>query len=829
MAKILWFHTPKFSAVQRKMVVRYLNSEYIKQTDVFFIGLRDKIPNCIERRGKNKIVFNKAQKEIFHAAVKLYIKKIEPSIIVINDEIILSALLDQEINTLALHRGSIYHYQNRPCLVIDDVLKVNKVKEYPWIFKQDLKKLNRWLHGKQRIQPKFSYTVCSSDTDLDKCLSFLSSCFIISDDIETVAGNITCIGFCGVHNDGTIHSWIIPFIHPLKDRGIYWENEEDEIKAWQMVKSVHKNGAYKVFQNGTYDNSYYIKYQTTPHNYIFDTLHMFNSIWTEAPTTLAFISSIFLDYCKYWKDESKGEAKEKDKEARMPTTQLGMEMYWRYNAQDVYNTVLDCFYMVLILNNPSNKWALENYKKEIRQQLGPAFAMTNRGMRENPDRKIKKTIKWENEYETSLQILRIMTDDDTFNPNSPVEVASLIYDVLGAQPVKMRGKHKLPPRTTDEKVLRIIATRHPLYSIYINKIWDTKKPRNNASKYGKPLGINGRFYYSLSCTLETFRYRSGNHPYWIGTNAQNIPKTVRDMFIADENYVLWEVDYSQSDLYFVAFQCQDKKLIETVTNDQDTHCVHAAHFFKEEYQRILDAHKIEADWTDHPNKGIRQNTKRITHGASYQMAAFTLFITMGREAAVETCKSLGYKNVSEWTDNQIVQVLERLLNSYFARYPGLTQWQKSSVEDCARNGNLADNGFGRTRLFFGNLRSDNKVQRELSSYYGQGGTAGNINRTLDEVYWNTDLEERGLMLLMQDHDSIIFQTPKDKMYLGEELLTIMKEPVTINGHEFSVPVDAKVGLSWGKAMISYRKDITYDEIKKADNIWEEKNYSEVLN
>lgn len=827
MAKILWLNTPAFSTKQRRMVDRYLESEGIRAVDVFYVPLRAKIENPIEKRGKNKIVYNRASVKTFERVLDLYIAKMQPSIIVMNDPIVLSFMLRQDINSLQMHRGSVYHWKGTPVLVIDDVLKVMKVTEYPWVFKQDLKKLNRWLNGNQRVQPRFEYTVCSVRDELRSALDHLSNSFIIADDIETAGGHITCVGFCGLHDDGSIHSFVIPLIDPLKPDGCYWDDPEDEIYAWEIIKKVHRTDAYKVFQNGLYDCAWYVRHRTCPKNYLFDSMYMFDCIWTEAPKKLWFIASIFLDYCKYWKDESKGEGKDKDKQLRMPNTKLGMEMYWRYNAQDVYNSLLCVLYMTLIMTNSGQKWTLNNYKKKIRQQLGPAFAMSMRGMKLNKYRQACKVEKWEEEYEKSLAELKIMTDDPEYNPNSPDQNASLIYDVLGASPVKLKGRNasKLPERTTNETILRIIATRHPIFSIYINKIWDTKKPKNNISKYGKPLGFNGRFHYSLSCILETDRYRSGNHAYWIGTNAQNIPKESRDMFTADSGYVLWEVDYSQSDLYFVAFQCEDTKLMEVVLNDKDTHCIHAAYFFKAEYDRVLAAHKVESDWTDHPTKGIRQNTKRITHGASYQMAAFTLFITMGREAAVETCKSLGHKNVSEWSDSQIVQVLERLLEAYFARYSGLKQWQKDSVEECARNGNLVDNGFGRIRLFFGDIRNNNEIQRQLSSYYGQGGTAGNINRTLDEVYWNSGLEKEGLMLLMQDHDSIIFQTPKDKMYLGEKFLTIMREPVTIKGRTFNIPVDSKVGLSWGKAMIPYRKGITYEEIEAADKAWDKKTYN----
>jgi len=438
--------------------------------------------------------------------------------------------------------------------------------------------------------------------------------------------------------------------------------------------------------------------------------------------------------------------------------------------------------------------------------------MSMTGALANKQRQKVKNVQWMEEHQKALAELRIMCDKEDFNPNSPIETASLIYDVLGAQPIKMKGKKKLSERSVDEKVLRLIKVQHPLYDLYIQKIWDCKKPLNNSSKYGPVrqnsagnfvgMGLlNNRFMYQYGAAgTETGRYNGKEHQFWIGTNPQNIPdKDVRDFIVADDGYLLVEFDYAQSDNWFIAYECKDEKMMENVSDDRDTHSVHAEFFFNVPYDRVQREHKLGTDWADHPVEGIRQNAKRVVHGSNFQMAGFTLYVLMGHEATIATAKALGHADADTWPRSQLVKLCEQLITKYTSQlYPRLSQWFDESARECHKNGNLATCAFGRTRLFFGNMLEDAAVQRELSSYFGQGGTAGNINRSLLSIYYESSLLKRGMILLMQTHDSIMVQIPLDKTEMVNEVLTIMEQPCTIKGREFTVPVDIKMGFSWGK-------------------------------
>lgn len=822
MSRILWLHPSNFSGEQRSMLERYMHRVKLNPANIFFVSLHHKVSKMWVRKAKtkNKWICNSEKHDDVIKELDHYIKATKCSLIVVNDAATLG-FITGNYTSLDLCRGSYYNYAGIPVLVTDSVLKAHTVKHFPWVMLQDLRKIKRWFEGEKRHEPKFNYSVVRNLVDIQLAMAFLNDCFFISTDIETAKDFITCVGFTGIQHDGNIWSFVFPFYNPLKPNNCHWDTEDEEVTAWKAVREICSNESIKTLQNGSYDSAYFIKYNIMLRNYFTDSLHLFHSIWTEAPKKLNFLTSLFVDHCRYWKDEAKGE-----KDERVPSTPDGIERYWRYNALDCHNTLLVTVFLLHYISRPGLDWARVNYNVEFSSQIGPALAMSMRGSLLNKSRQSRKTIAWLEEHQKNLKDLRIMVDDDEFNPNSPFQVASLLYDVLGVTPIKMKGKKKLGEHSTDEKILKLIRVQHPIFAKYIDTIWGTKKPLNNCSKYGtpsvnktgKPIGLrtlNNRFMYSYSASgTETGRYSGKDHQFWIGTNPQNVPdKAVRDMIVADPGYVFFEPDYSQSDNYFVAFECEDADMMQIVTDDRDTHAVHAEFFFKKKYADIVAGHRENLDWVDHPTKGVRMNTKRIVHGSNYRMMGFTLYVTMGHEAVVETALQLGYKDAATWDRNKLVKLCETLLRAYLKLYPKLPEWFDTSVREAVKNGNRATCAFGRTRVFFGDLANDAAIQRELSAYFGQGGTAGNINDTLIKCYWESDLEKQGLLLMMQTHDSILTMVPEDKLWLCRKFLTIMEKECIVKERKFTVPVDANIGRSWGKkGMLPWRRDIELAEI-----------------
>lgn len=706
-------------------------------------------------------------------------------------------------------RGSRYDYNGYKFFIIDKLDKPYLVNYGRWVAQQDLLKVNRYVTGKVRKFPKFKYEVARTVEDARRFVSEMADAIFISCDIETsgMPTMISCIGYTAVWLDGRWKSYVIPFINTTKKGNCHWDSEEDEVEVWKATKALNANKVNRfIFHNGQYDGSYLVRYGVPTTNYLWDTMHMWHSLYCELPKSLKFVTSFANDYYRYWKDEIGGgeddEKGAKDK-SRIPLTPLGIERYWRYNALDTYNTMCCFIYQIILMSQL--KYSIPNYSSEFGLQmfyLGVGY----RGFKTIKSR-LDQIVKEKFEEEKKeLNRLRYWLGQPDFNPNSAQHKADLFYSVLGAEPVKIHGKLT---KSTDKVALGQLQYQHPLIKRFVEQLHKITVPNKFITDFSDCKLDNGRMLYSLNASgTNTSRASSSNSPFWIGRNMQNISPVVRESMVADDGYILFDVDYSQSDNYFVAYESEDEKCIEVVCDPRDTHCIHTAHFFKKSYEEVYnDPHKKAKD-------SLRSCTKKIVHGCNYSMQARTMYMNicaeLGKEALYRAAEALGYKEPWSLPDASLIEVCDKLRNSYFELYPHLKTWDSRLVKECSQNGGLLSTAFGFTRRFFGNYVSDLAIQRTMSSLKGQGGTGGNINRAMYQYYYGRgdgkpSLYSQGLRIELQVHDSLVGEVPVGKMYLLDELIDIMEQPITIKGREMHVPVECDVGFTWSKAMKGYTR------------------------
>lgn len=287
-----------------------------------------------------------------------------------------------------------------------------------------------------------------------------------------------------------------------------------------------------------------------------------------------------------------------------------------------------------------------------------------------------------------------------------------------------------------------------------------------------------------------------------------------------------DVDYSQSDDVFVGYESNDRNKIAVIESGVDGHAVHGELFFKKPYDEIVAGKKAGLDEIIHPIFGVRQLSKRIVHGTNFQMAAITLFMTMGRDAVVAAMKLMGHGDAESWSQDQLINGCQQLMNAYRRKYPRLTpkEWY-GEIAAALRDKQTLTNAFGITRRFHGDWK-DSGTQREATGFIGQSDTAGNMNRSMYEIDHGfiperfrdgdnpdrndtprrMDLESHGFRFLLQTHDSFTAQLSLDHPRLEEaanNLLYVMERPVIINGHVVRVKTEASFGLHWGKKMIEW--------------------------
>lgn len=112
--------------------------------------------------------------------------------------------------------------------------------------------------------------------------------FPLACDIETMMGQITCIGFA-------LHPGFA-FCVPIWDkdnpeRPNYWGDKEDE--AWWGIRQVLESPRPKLFQNGLYDLQYIRLHGISPVNCLHDTMLAHHSLWPEMRKSLGILGSIY--------------------------------------------------------------------------------------------------------------------------------------------------------------------------------------------------------------------------------------------------------------------------------------------------------------------------------------------------------------------------------------------------------------------------------------------------------------------------------------------------------------------------------------------------------
>lgn len=112
---------------------------------------------------------------------------------------------------------------------------------------------------------------------------------LLSPDIETASGQITCIGFARSISEALV----IPFWDRTKPGWNYWEEPWQERRALDCVATLLESQIPKVFQNGIYDTQYITRYGIRPGNLKEDTMLLHHSLFPEMQKGLGFLGSIY--------------------------------------------------------------------------------------------------------------------------------------------------------------------------------------------------------------------------------------------------------------------------------------------------------------------------------------------------------------------------------------------------------------------------------------------------------------------------------------------------------------------------------------------------------
>ncbi len=356
----------------------------------------------------------------------------------------------------------------------------------------------------------------------------------------------------------------------------------------------------------------------------------------------------------------------------------------------------------------------------------------------------------------------------SFNPDSPKQLAGVLFDDLGLPVVK---RTKTGP-STDAEVLAELAAIHPLPARLIEYRQATKLKNTYLDALPELIHPEtGRIHTSFRQDVAATGRLSSSEP-----NLQNIPvrtdegRQIRSAFRAGlDGWQLLTADYSQIELRVLAHYSQDPVLIEAFAQDQDIHASVAA--------------QVHGIPLEEVTSSLRRAAKAINFGIIYGQSPFGL------------AKSLRIDR----------QQAADFIEAYFERFASVRQFLADTIERCRQHGYVSTLLGRRRRLQglrdFSQLKESQQrnliePERMAINTLIQGSAADLIKLAMLKVHKLLEPDPSGAKLLLQIHDELILEAPSGEIErLGQEVRQAMQS-VT----ELTVPlkVDLSRGDNWGE-------------------------------
>lgn len=330
-----------------------------------------------------------------------------------------------------------------------------------------------------------------------------------------------------------------------------------------------------------------------------------------------------------------------------------------------------------------------------------------------------------------------------FNPNSVVQLRSLLFDKLGIKPSGRRtstGKH-----STDAETLQELALEHDIPKLILNIRKNSKIKNTYLDKIIPQLNVDGRLRTNFNIHGTT----SGRLSSSGKLNMQQLPRdnpAVKGAIKANPGFKIVSMDLTTAEVYVVSVLSGDKKLQNIFKSGGDFHSTIAKRVFhlKEDVSEIKEKQPL---W--------RQAAKSTTFGILYQAGPDTVMQQVNKEA-----KDRGL-NVN-FTFSEAIEAID----AYFAEFRVLKKWIDTNKDFIQSKGYIYSH-FGRKRRLANVLSSDNAVRshaiRSGINFLVQS-PASDIN-LLAGIEMNNYMQRVGMKskIFALVHDSILAEVHEDEL------------------------------------------------------------------
>ena len=349
---------------------------------------------------------------------------------------------------------------------------------------------------------------------------------------------------------------------------------------------------------------------------------------------------------------------------------------------------------------------------------------------------------------------------ETFNINSPKQLGVILFEKLGLDPIK---KTKTGYSTAAD-VLEKLQSAHPI----IEQILHYRQLGKLQSTYIEGLlkeihADDGKVHTRFQQALTSTGRLSSTNP-----NLQNIPirleegRKIRQAFVpSHKDWVLFAADYSQIELRVLAHMSNDPALIDAFQQGMDIHT-----------RTAMDVFHVTADEVD---STMRRAAKAVNFGIVYGISDYGLSQNLNitrKEAA-------------------------HFIANYLESFPGVQQYMENIVQQAKLTGYVTT--ILNRRRYLPDITSSNFNLRSFAERTAmntpiQGSAADIIKKAMIDMDARLKEEKLQTKLLLQVHDELIFEAPKDEV----AILTRIVPEVMENAIQLAVPlkVDFNYGDTW---------------------------------
>lgn len=355
----------------------------------------------------------------------------------------------------------------------------------------------------------------------------------------------------------------------------------------------------------------------------------------------------------------------------------------------------------------------------------------------------------------------------TFNPGSPQQMSWMVFDRLKLNPRIKKG------RSTDKAILKSIENPPDL----VKKVLEYRNVQKEHSTY--VIGLldardeDGRVRTTFNVHVTATGRLSSKEP-----NIQNQPSAngvgnIRRCFVAEQDHILAEIDYSGAELRWLGVLSKDPVLDKIFRSGRNLHVETAKMLFGEHYTK---AQKLRA--------------KALNFGIIY-----------GRKA----------QSIAEEHNIPLAEAQE-MMDNWFKVYPGAAAFLKWCDQQVVQ-GNFMESPFGRRRRFgLVSPATLDSLQNEARNFPIQSASSDLLltcAMECEQPLWDK-YRTRIINLI---HDSMLLEIPADPHIVGEVGRycndVMITAPMRLFNIDLPFKADYEIGKNWSD-LVAFELDPKFE-------------------